>query len=163
MDILEQREARLKQRKTFGDLLVVLILLLCIMFAVSGVGWHYYYGPCGINRVKTAGLALADQFDAYQDAYDVAASTSRIALAGPILQLQQVKRDTQLTPVPPCMEGAKYELVQTIDNGISAFLAFSSQDDFTVDFYMNESVSHLAEFRTQLEAVEACKPFCKTK
>jgi hypothetical protein len=163
MDDLQQREQRIRQRKSLTDLLIVLVGLLCIMLVATGVGWHYFYGPCGINRVKTAGLALADQFDAYKAAYDVAASTSRIALAGPVMQLQQVKRDTQLLAVPPCMEGAKNELILVVDNSIQAFLEFMSQNDAAVDVYINESASHLAEFRTQLEAVEACKPFCQMK
>ena len=162
MDSLEHRE-RQKQRRELINLLVGLVAALCIVLVAGGVGWHYFYGPCGVNRVKESGLALADQFDAYHDAYDIAASTSRIALAGPVLQLQQVKRDTELIAVPACMEGAKNELVLTIDTSIEAFLAFMSQDDVGVDFYMDQSTSHLAEFRTQLEAVEACKPFCQTK
>jgi hypothetical protein len=163
LDELQHREQRLRQRKMVSDLLIILSVLLCILVVGGGIGWHYFYGPCGLSRVKQGGLALADQFDAYHDAYNIAESTARIALAGPVLQLQQVERSTALVAVPPCMERAKEELVQANDATVQAFLAFMSQNDFEVDAYLSQSDSHLAEFQTQLEAIEKCKPFCQTK
>ena len=136
--------------------------LLCIIFLAGGA-MFYYYGPCGISRVKTAGLTLADHAQTYIGRYKIAEATPRIALAGPITDLQDLKREIQLTQVPACMGGAKSELVQVVDNSIQGLVAFMGQDDTMTDFYINESTNHIAEFRTQMELVEQCKPFCQAK
>jgi hypothetical protein len=164
MDNLEQREKQLKQRKTLSDLLIVLVAALCILVIGGGVGWHYFYGPCGVTRVEDAGHVLRDQVQVYDDAYNIAASTARISLAGPVAELQRILRETENIEVPSCMEKAKNELVLSIDDSVKAFLAFMSEEsDIAVGSLLDSSVTHLGNFNKEMDVVDACKPFCQSK
>jgi len=162
MDNSEQREQRLKQRKTLSDLLVILSVLLCIVLIAGGVGWHYFYGPCGVNRVEQATDTLREQYRVYDDAYQIASTTSQIALAGPVAEMQKIERDTEKIEVPACVEPAKRELIATIETSVNSFLSFmADESDAVVLAHADESRTHFMNYIDEMIAVEECAPFCK--
>lgn len=162
MDRQEQLEKHQQQR--FLTSLVTGFAVLCIVMAVGGIGWHYFYGPCGVNRVKASNQTLSTQFQAFNDAFDIAERTSRIALSGPIAEIQKIKRETETIEVPTCLEPAKHELLLSMDTALNGFLAFLAEEsDATVSAHFNESVNHMGAFNEALISVGECAPFCQTK
>src|SRR5690242_2856481 len=105
------RSAQLRQSKSLGNLLMVLAAVLGIFLIGGSVGWHYFYGPCGVTRVREANVALSEQMQIYDDAFNIASATSRIALAEPVAELQKIQRAVEVISVPRCMEPAKTKLV----------------------------------------------------
>lgn len=162
MDRVEQLEKR-RQQQLLSSLFTGLIVL-CIMLIVAGVGWHYFYGPCGVMRVRGAEKVLREQFQIYDDAYNIAASTARISLAQPVAELQKILRDTERIEVPACMDTVKNELVLSIDAAVKGFLAFMQEEsDSSVSNLMNLSTDHMGNFNDEMDKVNECKPFCKVK
>src|SRR5690349_11970235 len=113
----EQFEKQTQSRFVSG------FLLLCVLFVIAGIGWNYLYGPCGVVQVDRASDVLSHQLQTYQDAYNIAASTERSALAEPVADLQMLQRETEAIQVPACLETAKSELLLSIDAAARGFLA----------------------------------------
>jgi hypothetical protein len=159
MDRQAQLEQKAQQR--FVTNLITGFAVLCIVLIAGGVGWHYFYGPCGVTRVQTASEKLTDQNQAFDDAYNIASSTSRIALAQPVAELQSILRETEIVPVPACMEVAKTELTLSMDAAVKGFLAFmADESDSEIGALFDVSVDHLMRFSDEMLAVDDCKPFC---
>ena len=69
--------------------------------------------------------------------------------------------DTQQVAVPVCMRTAKNELIDYMGTVIRAFQAFGAQeDDIAVRDLINQSETHYDRFKTELDAVRECAPFC---
>ncbi|ENU87730.1 hypothetical protein F972_02996 [Acinetobacter sp. CIP 102529] len=65
------------------------------------------------------------------DTYDLASSTSRIALATPVSQLQEVKRDLLTTEVSECLKPAKEALSSYMNMHIKNFLNFMADQEIS--------------------------------
>jgi len=164
MDDLQQREQRLRQRKTLSDLLIFLIAGLCILVIGGGVGWHYYYGPCGVRPVTAAAKQLNDFRTQFDDAYAVAQATSRIALAGPVANMQEIRRATQQLKMPGCMQKAKTLLVNGMDAAVNAFISFMGESsDSVVSGYIMDSSDYFLQAVDEIDRIAACRPFCRNE
>jgi len=78
-------------------------------------------------------LPLNDVLARYKDAMDLAGKTSRIALAAPVSNLQNLKRETDALVVPACLGLAKGNLTTGMNAINTAFLNFmggASYDSF---------------------------------
>lgn len=141
---------------------MTLSVVVCIIVVAGGVGWHYFYGPCGVARVRDAERTLREEFQIYDDAYNIAASTARISLAQPVAELQKIQREAEKIEVPACMETVKNELVLSIDSAVKGFLAFMQEEsDSSVRSLMDLSVDHMGNFNDEMDKVNECKPFCQ--
>ena len=67
----------------------------------------------------------------WEDAYTLASSTSRIALATPVSNLQDIKRDLAQVELSECLSPARKALGAYMDSHINNFLKFMSDSDFT--------------------------------
>ena len=76
------------------------------------------------------------------DTYDLASSTSRIALATPVSQLQEVKRDLLAVEVSECLTPAKEALSAYMDMHIKNFLYFMANQNIS----SSESNPKLVEY-----------------
>ncbi len=76
------------------------------------------------------------------DTYDLASSTSRIALATPVSQLQEVKRDLLAVEVSECLTPAKEALSAYMDMYIKNFLYFMANQNIS----SSESNPKLVEY-----------------
>ena len=76
------------------------------------------------------------------DTYDLASSTSRIALATPVSQLQEVKRDLLTVEVSECLTPAKEALSSYMDMHIKNFLYFMANQNIS----SSESNPKLVEY-----------------
>lgn len=67
----------------------------------------------------------------WEDAYTLASSTSRIALATPVSSLQDIKRDLAQVELSECLSPTREALSAYMDSHINNFLKFMSDSDFT--------------------------------
>jgi hypothetical protein len=109
------------------------ILFLClagIFFTAPG----QYIADMAINpchsywRAKTYIDLMDAQETKFTDAESVASMTSRIALAGPISELQSIARETETLEVPDCFQPTLTKEVVWMHLSISSFLSFMAND-----------------------------------
>ena len=86
---------------------------------------------CGDSaESRSAGLAdLQAIKQRWDDGVNVASSTSRIALSGPAMNLQQIRRDLDGVKTGECLADAKSALAEGMDATISGVLAFMGDSD----------------------------------
>jgi hypothetical protein len=85
--------------------------------------------PCRMEDGQPVADRMQTFLEEWRDTVRVAGATSRIALSGPVTQLQRIRRDAQGARWPTCAEQAKRHLVQAMDDTIDGFLAFMSGTD----------------------------------
>lgn len=64
----------------------------------------------------------------WRDARDIANATPRLTLAGPLADLQAIRRELVDLDVPPCVEAVTAPLAAYMDHGIQAALLFMAQE-----------------------------------
>jgi hypothetical protein len=80
---------------------------------------------CNIVESDKKGLEELNNIESkWQDSLRVASSTSRIALSGPLMQMQSIKRELDSIYVSSCLKEAKKSLAEHMEKSISAFLSF---------------------------------------
>lgn len=142
--------------------LIVGVVAILVLVGV-GVGWYYFQGPCGVNKVKAAGDEIQGLMAEYEDALDIASSTSRISLSGPVAELQDIKRQTEAVEVPACLVPAHRFTIASMEKSIEAFISFMGQaSDSEVNSSIMASAGFMEQAVAELETVSACAPFCKT-
>src|SRR3989304_774454 len=85
-------------------LFAVLALLILTALCSAAGGWSYFYGPCGTVPVSEAVKHLRQLAARWDDAEQLANVTARIALAGPLSDLQSIEREVENLTVPKCLE-----------------------------------------------------------
>ena len=65
----------------------------------------------------------------WADAVQLASSTSRIALAPVIGDMQAQRRDIDATPMPPCLTNAVAHFKSSMDQTLASFFAFMQEDN----------------------------------
>ena len=138
-----------------------IIVALLLLAAVGVYTWFFVFHPCEMNVVEEASALLFSQLNRYEDVYQVAISASPNSVVLPVSVLKQVLMDTQQVDVPSCMQSAKGELLNYMRTIIRAFDAYAAQaPDATVRGLVDEAVTHLHNFDSELEAIKACAPYC---
>lgn len=135
-------------------------LVLLIMASIVITGCQNTYCPPDEADAAIAELKMiAEEWD---DALYLARSTARMSLAGPISELQQIKRKVTSLDVPECLEEAQFSLGLAMEFAIDGMVAFMAKEsdeavsrDF--DFYYDFLDDYLEEIR----AVNTCLPKCK--
>lgn len=112
-------------RKSY--VLHIIVLAAVLMAAYAGMTWKAQRDA----RVEaaTARAALAEIHRQWVDAYQLALSTPRVGLAGPVGALQALARRAEEVPVPACLEGPKNDLVAGTRGGERVMRMFMSQVD----------------------------------
>ena len=77
---------------------------------------------------------LKDIEDRWTDGYKVAEATGRIALSGPVQNLQAIRRDLKGTKVSECLAPAKAQLEQILDLTVDSFVGVMAQENFIQEF-----------------------------
>lgn len=71
---------------------------------------------------------LLDLYRRWIDAERLASSTARIALAGPVAALQDLKRQASAMSTPECLVAARQALVDLTERSANGFLAFMGRE-----------------------------------
>ena len=158
---LPSKAQSVMQRRRRWLLPASLIVALLLAAAVGAYGWFFVFHPCELNVVEEASGLLFSQLNRYEDVYQVAISASPTSVVLPVSVLKQVLMDTQQVAVPACMQTAKGELLHYMRTIIRAFDAYAAQEpDTAVRGLVEEAVTHLHNFDSELEAIQECAPYC---
>lgn len=107
-------------------LLFLLLIMVIPLTAVPGCAQS-----CAAQTEEYR-ATVDDLLEEWEDALAVAGSTSRISLAGPMAELQQIRREAgDIEDVPECATAAHDLLLQAMDDAIDAMLAFAAQEEDT--------------------------------
>ena len=142
------------------------VLVLAAAVTLVGIGYAQF-GPCGLTKIRRAVPEIRAVRAKFDDASALAGSTSRIALSGPVAQLQAIRREAEALVVPRCLAPARAELVAAISEFTDAMMLFMANSDDEVA--ATQAIA--AKFRSskahgQLEAQSidsaiVCSPFCR--
>jgi hypothetical protein len=84
--------------------------------------------PCSV-QAETFIVEVQALVDDWDDANQLASSTSRMALSPVIGQLQQLRREVADLETPECAMKVRNHLLDYMDNTIDGYLAFMTQED----------------------------------
>jgi hypothetical protein len=137
------------------------LIVLSILAAVGMYAWYYRYNPCDVTAVEDASAFLVSQLNAYDAQFQFTTTVNRAELAIPVSVLQQIFMNTQAVAVPVCMQSTKNELIDYMRTIIRAFQAYKAQEAVTtIRDLLRQSDIYYDNFKSELEAVNQCAPFC---
>ena len=119
--------------------LILTIFIFSIL--VSGCKNPFEAKDKGVDQLN----AIENRWD---DAHKLASSTARIALATPISELQNVKRDLERLEVSECLTPAKEALSSYMNSTIANFLSFMANSDST-NFNSNKQIIEYFSIKTK--------------
>lgn len=135
---------------------VLLVGMIVLLFLLAGCSAY-----CPSNEVKTASAKMMGITEKYIDAFALASSTSRIALAGSIESMQEIKREANAVEVPQCLEEAKYWQIQAMEADINAFMLFMAQaSDRDVNSAFDLANQYWDTTTKLINEIGACMPNC---
>lgn len=101
------------------------------------------------------------QLLAYDHLYQFTTTVYQGGIDPPVSKMQQIFMDTKSVEVPACMETAKEEMLKYMEKVIHAFRAFEAGEaQETINELVEQSNVHFDRYRSALEEVHACAPFC---
>jgi hypothetical protein len=105
------------------------ILLAICLLVVGFFGYKQYEKGQNRKSVETSLVRLNDAFIDWLDVARVASSAPRVALAGPVGKLGEIKKSTSQIEAPFCAERVKAALVASMADQIDGFLYFMRQEE----------------------------------
>lgn len=97
---------------------------------------------------------LSDWLVRWEDTVEIASSTSRIALAGPVGELQGLRREIGDLEGPACAKLAGVALYGHADGTINAFLLFMQEEsDDEVGAAFDEAIGWLETYRDTVDSI----------
>ena len=118
---------------------ILTIFVFSILF--SGCKNPFEANDKGVEQLN----AIESRWD---DAHTLASSTARIALATPVGELQNVKRDLEKLEVSECLIPAKEALSSYMNSNIANFLSFMADADYT-NFDANKRIVDYFEIKAK--------------
>lgn len=105
---------------------------------------------------------LNSVFAKWNDAYRLADATSRIALSGPVSNLQAIKREATGITVPACLDAAKQSLLDGMGATIEGFMTFMANENnlgkiYAADFF-DKSREHFKKYEGAVGSCPAEAP-----
>lgn len=110
------------------------------------------------KEFEKAVSSLGGVYARFEDTFKLANHTSRIALAGPVGRLQEIKREAASLTVPSCLAEAKKKMMLGMDEIIGAFIQFMKNEEASTALSITQMAQGkltLSEYET---AVKACVP-----
>ena len=109
-----------------------ILTIFVFSILVSGCKNPFEANDKGVDQLN----AIERRWD---DAHTLASSTARIALATPVSELQNVKRDLEKLEVSECLIPAKEALSSYMNSNIANFLSFMADAD-SINFDSNTKI-----------------------
>ena len=113
---------------------------------------------CGDSAAsRSKGVEELDAIKArWDDAVEVAGATPRIALSGPVTNLQQIRRDLDAAALSECLGDARKALAGSMDVTIPATLAFMADNDAGKALFAAAEALDDLNMKRYAEARELC-------
>lgn len=119
------------------------------------------FGTCGTKLVLDAKNKIHDILARWSDADQVANSTARIALAGPVTNLQTIRREFEALSAPPCMKQVMFYYSTSLDSTIQGYIAFMGKSaDVVVNGHIETASSYMSKGTNAMQEIMACAPDC---
>lgn len=101
------------------------------------------------SEVDKAAAALAQNHRKWVDTSELASSTSRLSLSGPVATLQSILRDSEAVLVPPCLSDAKTKLLTGMRLDIDGYLTFmrDANNKFTTLILSTKAATAFDEYK----------------
>lgn len=106
--------------------------------------------------VTTSLLALEVAEKKWIAGVKLAESTARIALAGPVKSLQDMRATMDEMPVPTCLQSAKVELLSGMDAQLKAFLSFMADRSGHTAYLVLMNGQAQEHFQTYIKEKNSC-------
>lgn len=104
--------------------------LALVALVLFGVGCSALAGnPCSPDNIDETLDPITAQAEEFDDAVQIAESSSRMTLAGPLADLQEIRRETRDVEVAECAQPALDALLAYMDAEIELLLAFATNDE----------------------------------
>ena len=155
----------IKKPKLSKKFLLISSIILAIIILIGAGGYLVLYprlyGQCGTVKVGVYIRTSSDINKRFIDAFNIANSTSRIALSGPVSQMQAIKQEAGRLEYPQCLETAQNNLLYSMDENIAAFLSFMQQDsDDVVSSHFRLATGRLYTYQQEITHISTCAPDC---
>lgn len=143
--------------------LKILFLMLLVVVAGCGSGGDGGGGSAAPVVITEAGNKVAydkallpfnDIYSRWKSAETLAGATSRISLSGPVMNMQNIKREADALVVSKCMLTAKANLTAGMDSIINGYIAFMAQNSYFV--LMNTGNTYLTQYENDLLNQKLC-------
>ena len=165
----EENSVKAKSRKSSRSLfrhpamIVGILLLLIIMVVISGIGWYYFYGPCGVQSVMDTDQKINGIKSRWDQALYGASKSSRVVLAQPVLDMIDVQREFRKLIVPSCMELPKSSLDKSMTYTIEAYdRFFHYESEIEVRKRLNDAGIQRKLYNQQMQTIYQCAPlYCQ--
>lgn len=159
-------ENLVKPKKKFRWWIIPLILIL-----VGGIAFGVYYfvtqsaiaaNPCTQEKFNAAMVKIEDVYTRFSDTASLAGSTSRIALSGPVGNMQSIYREAQKLDLPTCLAQAKDHMENVMFWTLEGYDRFMLQkEESLVKSAFEEADRYMLNFVKELDRLRACVPDCK--
>jgi hypothetical protein len=160
----QQQTVEPTQKKRKSPIALIALIAILVIGGVAGalyINW-YNNGPCGVKAVEQSLELLQDQLETFDDAMQIASSTGRIALSGPIADLQELSRETEDLEVAECLIPARSWLVVGIDKYTTAFLKFAANEsEDVVSAWFTGGTNALDSYKEEIDRIQICAPNCE--
>lgn len=131
-----------------------IIIALIVGVILAGFGFEYYKGMQRAD--KLAELESVEAVRArWADASRLAGSTSRIALSGPLKDMQQIRRELEAMTLTGCAGDVRELLVDGMTMEIEAYVAFMQNMKESVTAWAASEAA--AEYRRASDLASACR------
>jgi hypothetical protein len=144
------------------------ILVLMLLLVVAGCGSG---GDGGGNRGGSAASVVIaeannkaaydkavfpfnDIYSRWKSAETLAGASSRISLSGPVMNMQNIKREADALVVSKCMLAPKANLSAGMDSIINGYIAFMGQNSYFT--LMNTGNTYLTQYEKDLLNQKLC-------
>ncbi|MBI2354850.1 MAG: hypothetical protein HYV06_07460 [Deltaproteobacteria bacterium] len=139
------------------------LVLMLVVVALAGCGSGGGGGsaaPVAITEASNkaaydkAVLPFNDIYSRWKSAETLAGASSRIALSGPVMNLQNIKREADALVVSKCMLTPKANLTAGMDSIINGYIAFMGQNSYST--LMNTGNTYLTQYEKDLLNQKLC-------
>jgi hypothetical protein len=143
----------------FGENMKKTILLISCLLLIGCSPVNTY---CPEEEAKYGIDTFLDIGERWDDAINLAFSTSRIALADQISNLQDIKRETNNLELPECLHASRSYYVMGMEDSIEGFILFMTEgSEAEISRKFDSADTNFLGASIYLAEIESCLPDCE--
>ncbi len=108
---------------------ILMIAVPGLLVAVGAWAWLYSRGDCGKRRMDIGVRDISASAAKWDDAFKLAAASSRMTIGPNIGKLQEVRREVEQRDLPPCLARPRMLLVDRMNLTIEYLTRFMGGTD----------------------------------
>lgn len=136
------------------------VLTIVALLAAVGAGGYFGWKQYKANKIGQQLDQIQALASEWESALQLAASAPRIALAGPVQRMQDVRAKVRSGQFTHCAADVRFAFTTHMDPTIDGFLKFMMNEEIEASEKFDQGKAALAGFKSQ---VAACKNEVTTK